>query len=108
MSEVELTPTVLARHPLPEPVAGGDKNSRGRLLVFGGDEELPGATVLCANAALRVGAGKLQIAALAAHATALGVAIPEARVIRAPAAPGGGSTSGRPKPSPDLSARSTR
>jgi ADP-dependent NAD(P)H-hydrate dehydratase len=39
-----------------------DKEARGRVLVIAGSREIPGAAVLAATAALRVGAGKLAIA----------------------------------------------
>lgn len=42
---------------------------------------IPGAAILAATAALRAGAGKLQIAAPASVATAIGVEIPEALVM---------------------------
>ena len=52
----------LRRWPLPEPDEAGDKNDRGRVLVIGGGRSVPGAIVLSAIAALRAGAGKLQLA----------------------------------------------
>ena len=70
----------LRHHPLP-PVADGDKESKGRLLVVAGSRTIPGAAILTATAAMRAGAGKLTIATGASVATAIGVAIPEAMVI---------------------------
>ena len=70
----------LARAPLPEPEEGGDKEERGRVLVVGGSREMAGAVVLAANAALRAGAGKLQIATAASVASLVGALVPEARV----------------------------
>jgi hydroxyethylthiazole kinase-like uncharacterized protein yjeF len=58
-----------------------DKEARGRVLVIGGSAQVAGAVVLAGIAALRVGAGKLQIGAPESVATALSVAIPEARVV---------------------------
>jgi ADP-dependent NAD(P)H-hydrate dehydratase len=76
-----LTPARLRRMPLPRPDAGGDKEDRGRVLVAGGERQNPGALVLAGTAALRAGAGKLRLAAPASIAVALGVAVPEARVM---------------------------
>jgi hydroxyethylthiazole kinase-like uncharacterized protein yjeF len=73
-----VTPALLRDWPLPEP--GKDKESRGRLLVLGGTASTPGAVLLAGEAALRAGAGKLQIATAAAVAAALAVAVPEALV----------------------------
>jgi hydroxyethylthiazole kinase-like uncharacterized protein yjeF len=46
--------------------------------------EVPGAILLAGVAALRVGAGKLQLAGPRSAATSLGVAVPEARVFSLP------------------------
>ena len=53
-------------------------------MVIGGAAEVPGALVLAGTAALRVGAGKLKIAGPRSAQSALGVAMPEARVIGLP------------------------
>jgi hydroxyethylthiazole kinase-like uncharacterized protein yjeF len=71
----------LARNPLPHHPDDGDKEDRGRLLVVGGSRELPGAVLLAGVAALRAGAGKLQIATAQSIAVQVGVAVPECRVI---------------------------
>lgn len=76
-----ITPAVLRRWALPQPEARLGKESRGCVLVVGGSVEMPGAAILAAVAALRVGAGKLQIATSAKVATAVAVTVPEARVI---------------------------
>jgi hydroxyethylthiazole kinase-like uncharacterized protein yjeF len=82
MAELEsLDADLLRRFPLPHHPDDGDKEDRGRLLVIAGSRELPGAAKLAGIAALRAGAGKLQIATAQSIAVALGVAIPEARVI---------------------------
>lgn len=73
-----------ARHPLPSVVGGGDKNNRGRVLLVGGARFVPGALALTGEAALRVGAGKLQMATVEAVALALGVLVPEAAMIALP------------------------
>jgi hydroxyethylthiazole kinase-like uncharacterized protein yjeF len=70
--------------PLPQPDEGGDKEERGRVLVVGGATEMPGAVVLAATAALRAGAGKLQIATCRSIAQSVAVAVPEARVFALP------------------------
>ncbi len=72
-------------HPLPVHPPGTDKNGRGRVLVVGGAEFVPGALRLTGEAALRVGAGKVQMATVGAVATALGVLVPEAAMIALPA-----------------------
>lgn len=85
---VELTPETLRRMPLPE-AAGGDKESRGRVMVVGGCAEVPGAVLLAGTAALRAGAGKLQMATVRSLAPYLALAMPEARVIGLAETPAG-------------------
>jgi hydroxyethylthiazole kinase-like uncharacterized protein yjeF len=75
----------LRQHPLPRQESAGDKNSRGRVLLVGGAEFVPGALRLTGEAALRVGAGKLQLATVRDAALALGVLMPEAAMIALPA-----------------------
>jgi ADP-dependent NAD(P)H-hydrate dehydratase len=75
----------LQAHPLPQPGADTDKNSRGRVLVAGGSETVPGALRLTGEAALRAGAGKVQLATVARAAVPLGMAMPEAAVFPLPA-----------------------
>lgn len=82
-----LTPSRLRAWPLPAP--DGDKNSRGTVLVVGGSRATPGAVLLAGLAALRAGAGKLQIATTQSTAVALGVATPEAMVAGFPETPAG-------------------
>jgi len=62
------------------PREGGDKEERGRVLVVGGGRETPGACLLAGTAALRAGAGKLQVATVACVAPLVAALIPEARV----------------------------
>jgi hydroxyethylthiazole kinase-like uncharacterized protein yjeF len=76
---VRLTEKLLRTMPLPPP--GGGKEERGRVLVIGGSSQVPGAALLAATAALRAGAGKLQVATARDVATALAVATPEALVM---------------------------
>lgn len=80
-----LTRTLLQRHPLPEVDSTGDKESRGRVLVIGGSTQVPGALLLAGVAALRAGAGKLQLATVKDAAIPLGIAVPEALVVALPA-----------------------
>ena len=75
--------------PLPSPDRDGDKDARGRVLVVAGSAEVPGAVVLSGTAALRAGAGKLQLAAPASLARQLGLLVPEARVFHLQETPEG-------------------
>jgi hydroxyethylthiazole kinase-like uncharacterized protein yjeF len=79
---VTVTYTILREWRLPEPE--GDKESRGRTLIVGGSDQTPGAVMLAAEAALRSGAGKLQVATVASLAPAVAVALPEALVLPLP------------------------
>jgi ADP-dependent NAD(P)H-hydrate dehydratase len=77
------------------PAAEGDsKDGRGRVLVVAGCTQLPGAVLLAANAAMRVGAGKLQIAVCRDLAIPIGIAIPEAMVVALPQTEDGGISCG--------------
>jgi hydroxyethylthiazole kinase-like uncharacterized protein yjeF len=80
--EQVITPHVLRSWPLPDPQ--GDKESRGTVLVVGGSRFNPGAVLLAGVAALRAGAGRLQLAVAEESAIALSVAVPEARVVGFP------------------------
>jgi ADP-dependent NAD(P)H-hydrate dehydratase len=75
--------------PLPSHADAGDKNERGAVLVIAGSSQVPGAALLAATAALRAGAGKLQIAAVRSVAPYLAIAVPEALVVALPETPGG-------------------
>jgi hydroxyethylthiazole kinase-like uncharacterized protein yjeF len=66
---------------LPRHEDDASKRDRGQVLVIGGCDETPGAVLLAGIAALRVGAGKLQIATSARAALPLAIAVPEARVL---------------------------
>lgn len=90
MSPIEvttITSAVLREWPLP--AAGGGKDARGRVVIVGGSDQTPGAVLLAAEAALRSGAGKLQVVTAASAAPALAVALPEALVVGLPQGPGG-------------------
>jgi hydroxyethylthiazole kinase-like uncharacterized protein yjeF len=70
----------LDRQPLP-PIADGDKDAHGQILIIAGSRDVPGAALLAAHGAMRSGAGKLQIAAPDVIAVPLGIAMPEALVV---------------------------
>jgi ADP-dependent NAD(P)H-hydrate dehydratase len=81
-AELVITPRLLREWPLPD--ASGDKESRGTVLVVGGSRYTPGAVLLAGVAALRAGAGRLQLAVTATTAPALSIAVPEAKVVGLP------------------------
>ena len=72
-----VTRSLLERSPIPSPSGDDDKDERGKVLVVGGEVSLPGAVVLAGIAALRAGAGKLQIATCRSIAPMVGVSVPE-------------------------------
>ncbi len=63
--------------------AEGDKFARGTVLIIGGSSTTPGAVLLAGRAALRAGAGRLQIATAPEICRQLAVAMPEALVFPA-------------------------
>jgi len=72
---------LLRTMPLPLIQGETDKNSRGKVLVVGGSRTVPGAVVLGGLAALRVGAGKIQLAVPACLAPAIGLVVLEAGIL---------------------------
>ena len=78
LDSVRVTRGLLDEFPIPIPSNDDDKDARGRVLVVGGCVTLPGAIVLAGIAALRAGAGKLQIATCRSIAPLVGIAVPEA------------------------------
>ncbi len=54
------------------------------MLVVGGSRTTPGAVLLAGTAALRAGAGRLQLATTDDNAQALSIAVPEAKVVGLP------------------------
>ena len=78
---IALDSTWIAGNPVPVHGQGTTKNSRGRVLAIGGSRMVPGALRLTGEAALRAGAGKLQMATIASAATMLGLLVPESGVI---------------------------
>lgn len=85
-----VTADLLRGMPLPALSDDSDKDERGRVLVVAGSREVPGGALLAGVAALRAGAGKLQIATAASVAPYLGLAVPEALVVALPEMPSGG------------------
>ena len=90
MSNVEPVTEHVLRGMVPPAPDGDSKDGRGRVLVIAGCIQLPGAVLLAANAAMRVGAGKLQIAVCRDLAVSIGCAVPEAMVIGLPQTDDGG------------------
>ncbi len=88
-----VTPQLLRDWPLPVP--GGGKDARGTVLVVGGSRFTPGAVLLAGVAALRAGAGVLQLAVAESTAAVLSIQVPEALVIGLPET-SGGSVAGEP------------
>lgn len=81
----EIDTAWLAAHPLPQPGSNTDKNARGHVVAAGGSESVPGALRLTGEAALRAGAGKVQLATVERAAMGLGMAMPEAATFPLPA-----------------------
>ncbi|MEH0843934.1 NAD(P)H-hydrate dehydratase [Micromonospora sp. CPCC 205711] len=77
-----ITPALLRDWALPVPTGG--KEHRGTVLVVGGSRFTPGAVLLAGVAALRAGAGVLQLAAAESTAAALSIQVPEALVVGLP------------------------
>jgi hydroxyethylthiazole kinase-like uncharacterized protein yjeF len=67
----------------------GSKDERGSVFVVAGAPQMPGAAVLAATAALRAGAGKLQIGTVASVAAHVAIAVPESLVVALDEAPSG-------------------
>lgn len=65
----------------PLPAVDGGKDSRGNLMIVGGAPSCPGAAILAGLAALRCGAGRVQLVVHPAVAPAVGAAFPEALVL---------------------------
>ena len=84
MARAEIIDDALLRsRPLPIP-EGGSKDERGAVLIVAGSPGMPGAAILAGEAALRAGAGKLQIGTCASVAAHVGAAVLEALVIALP------------------------
>jgi ADP-dependent NAD(P)H-hydrate dehydratase len=87
-SATPLTAETLGDWPLPLD-DDDDKRDRGTVLVIAGTERTPGAALLAGVAAMRAGAGRLQIATVEPCAAALGVAVPEAMILGLPSTAAG-------------------
>nr|WP_281283793.1 NAD(P)H-hydrate dehydratase [Nocardioides dongxiaopingii] len=72
------------------PGPGASKKSRGQAVVIGGAARTPGGVVLGGLAALRVGAGHLQLALADSAAPAVAATFPEAGVLGLEETAGGG------------------
>lgn len=101
----ELTPARLRALALPSLDDSADKDARGRVLIVGGCAENPGGLLLAAEAAMRAGAGKLQLATAESVAPAVAVAVPEARVFALAAA---GTEGVHPRAAADVAERADR
>ena len=77
---IPITDELLLKWRLPSLAQSEGKEDRGRVLVIGGSKQVPGGVKLAAEATLRVGAGKLQIATAASAQPSMGVCVPEAKV----------------------------
>jgi ADP-dependent NAD(P)H-hydrate dehydratase len=82
-----ITPALLRDWALPVP--SGGKDARGTVLVVGGSRFTPGAVLLAGVAALRAGAGVLQLATAESAAATLSIQVPEALVVGLPETRGG-------------------
>ncbi|MEP6869440.1 MAG: NAD(P)H-hydrate dehydratase, partial [Novosphingobium sp.] len=85
MKAIPVDKAWLAAHPLPSVGDGLGKEERGRMVLVGGSSFVPGALLLTGEAALRAGAGKVQLGVIEPVALAVGLAFPECAVIALPA-----------------------
>lgn len=74
-----VTPDLLREWGQPQP--GESKYDRGVVLIVGGARRSPGAVALAGVAALRVGAGRLTLAAAESVAVGLAIAVPESGIV---------------------------
>lgn len=87
---IEITKDFLRGNPLPQLNETGDKKDRGRLLLIGGSAQMPGPIILAALAALRAGAGKVQVITGASIAPTVAGVLLEGRVFAMPETQAGG------------------
>jgi len=87
---VEIDAQLLRGWPLPRPGDDADKEERGATLVIAGSAEMPGTATLAAISALRAGAGKIAVAAVAEIAPGVAFRLAEARVLALDETPAGG------------------
>jgi ADP-dependent NAD(P)H-hydrate dehydratase len=100
-----ITPQVLRDWRLPEPTGG--KEARGSILVIGASTETLGAVLLAAEATLRSGAGKLQVAVPRSVAGFAAQALPEALVRGLAETEGGAIAAGAAEQLADLAGRAS-
>ncbi|HEY0369485.1 MAG TPA: NAD(P)H-hydrate dehydratase [Chthoniobacterales bacterium] len=72
-----ITDALLRGWPLPKLQGEGSKESRGRVLIIAGANEMPGAAILASTAALRAGAGKVRVATEQGVVRHVAAAVPE-------------------------------
>ncbi len=72
---MRITEALLQKWRLPD--LEGDKTERGQVLVIAGAVEMPGGAILASTAALRAGAGVVQVATDDASALVVATAVPE-------------------------------
>lgn len=84
MTVALLDADLLAGTPLPKLSPNSDKEERGAVLVVAGGGGVPGAPVLTGRAALRAGAGKLQVVSTLRLLGPLGAVLPEAAILCVP------------------------
>jgi hydroxyethylthiazole kinase-like uncharacterized protein yjeF len=99
-----ITPGLLKKHPLP-PIGSGDKDDRGSVLIIAGSRDVGGAALLAATAAMRAGAGRLQIATVDSVASHLAMVMPEAMVTGLPQGRNGGFARSAVKPLAEQAAK---
>ncbi len=85
---------LLKTMPLPDWSDEVAKHERGKLLIIGGSQRIPGALILAARAALRSGCGTVRVAAPASVALAIGIAVPELMMVPLPETPDGALAKG--------------
>ncbi|MCR2824820.1 NAD(P)H-hydrate dehydratase [Microbacterium sp. zg.Y909] len=78
----QVTRELLSTWGLPDP--GGDKKSRGDVIVVGGSRRTPGGVMLAGEAALRVGAGRLSVFVPGSIDAQVGTVLPEAGIYALP------------------------
>lgn len=104
MKVQELDAALLKKHPLP-PIGAGDKDERGSILIIAGSRDVAGAPLLTATAAMRAGAGRLQIATVDSAAPQLAMAMPEAMVVGMAQGRDGGFAPSTVKPLAELAGK---
>lgn len=65
---------------IPSRSPNGNKGTFGKVLVVAGSKEMAGASILCARAVMRCGAGMVKVITYASNRTILQQAIPEAMI----------------------------